>query len=170
MGGEGSSFRIQVRQAEVADAARIQAIYAPYVSDTTISFEEMPPDEAEIIRRIAAILPSYPYLVAEAQGRVVGFAYASQHRVRAAYRTSVDVAVYVASEAHRKGVGRLLYSHLLPAAARLGYHAAFAGIALPNDASVGLHEAIGFQPIGIYREVGRKFDRWLDVGWWQRLL
>ena len=103
-------------------------------------------------------------------GRVVGYAYASEHRTRAAYRTSVDVAVYVALGAQRGGVARSLYSRLLPAAASLGYHAAFAGIALPNEASVGLHEAMGFEPVGIYREVGRKFDAWHDVGWWQRLL
>ncbi|RYG55368.1 MAG: N-acetyltransferase family protein [Alphaproteobacteria bacterium] len=161
---------MDVRQIVIGDAPSVQAIYAPYVTDTTVSFEEVPPDIMEVERRIAAILPRYPYLVAEEDGRVVGYAYASEHRTRAAYRTSVDVTVYVAPGAQRSGVARRLYSHLLPAAASLGYHAAFAGIALPNQASVGLHEAMGFDPIGIYREVGRKFDAWHDVGWWQRLL
>lgn len=161
---------MDVRQIVIGDAPSVQAIYAPYVTDTTVSFEEVPPDIMEVERRIAAILPRYPYLVAEEDGRVVGYAYASEHRTRAAYRTSVDVTVYVAPGAQRSGVARRLYSHLLPAAASLGYHAAFAGIALPNLASVGLHEAMGFEPIGIYREVGRKFDAWHDVGWWQRLL
>ncbi len=161
---------MDVRQIVIGDAPSVQAIYAPYVTDTTVSFEEVPPDIMEVERRIAAILPRYPYLVAEEDGRVVGYAYASEHRTRAAYRTSVDVTVYVAPGAQRRGVARRLYSHLLPAAASLGYHAAFAGIALPNLASVGLHEAMGFEPIGIYREVGRKFDAWHDVGWWQRLL
>lgn len=161
---------MDVRQIVIGDAPSVQAIYAPYVTDTTVSFEEVPPDIMEVERRIAAILPRYPYLVAEEDGRVVGYAYASEHRTRAAYRTSVDVTVYVAPGAQRCGVARRLYSHLLPAAASLGYHAAFAGIALPNQASVGLHEAMGFEPIGIYREVGRKFDAWHDVGWWQRLL
>jgi L-amino acid N-acyltransferase YncA len=161
---------MDVRQIVIGDAPSVQAIYAPYVTDTTVSFEEVPPDIMEVERRIAAILPRYPYLVAEEDGRVVGYAYASEHRTRAAYRTSVDVTVYVAPGAQRRGVARRLYSHLLPAAASLGYHAAFAGIALPNQASVGLHEAMGFEPIGIYREVGRKFDAWHDVGWWQRLL
>ena len=161
---------MDVRQIFMGDASAVQAIYAPYVSDTTISFEDIPPDIAEVERRIAAILPRYPYLVAEMDGRVIGYAYASEHRTRAAYRTSVDVTVYVAPGAQRIGVARCLYSRLLPAAANLGYHAAFAGIALPNEASVGLHEAMGFEPVGIYREVGRKFDAWHDVGWWQRLL
>lgn len=161
---------MDVRQIDLEDAPAVQAIYAPYVTSTTISFEEVPPDIAETERRIAAILLKYPYLVAEVDGQIVGYAYASEHRTRAAYRTSVDVTVYVAPGAQRSGVARCLYSRLLPAAAGLGYHAAFAGIALPNDASVGLHEAMGFKPVGIYREVGRKFDAWHDVGWWQRLL
>lgn len=161
---------MDVRQIAMRDAPAVQAIYAPYVTDTAISFEEVPPDIFEVERRIAAILPHYPYLVAEVDGRIVGYAYASEHRTRAAYRTSVDVAVYVVPGAQRSGVARCLYSRLLPAAASLGYHAAFAGIALPNEASVGLHEAMGFEPVGIYREVGRKFDAWHDVGWWQRLL
>ena len=161
---------MHVRQIVMGDAPAIQAIYAPYVTATTISFEEVPPDIMEVERRIAAILPHYPYLVAEVDGRVVGYAYASEHRTRAAYRTSVDVTVYVAPGAQRSGVARCLYSRLLPAAAGLGFHAAFAGIALPNKASIGLHEAMGFEPVGIYREVGRKFDAWHDVGWWQRLL
>ena len=151
---------MHVRQITMGDAPAVQVIYAPYVTATTISFEEVPP----------AILPRYPYLVAEVDGRVVGYAYASEHRARAAYRTSVDVAVYVAPGAQRRGVARSLYSRLLADAASLGYHAAFAGIALPNEASVGLHETMGFEPVGIYREVGRKFDAWHDVGWWQRLL
>lgn len=161
---------MNVRPAVAADAAEIQAIYAPYVTDSTISFEEVPPDTIEVETRIAALLPQYPYLVAEIDGRVVGYAYASQHRTRSAYRNSIDVAVYVAPGAQRRGVARCLYTRLLPAAASLGFHAAFAGIALPNKASVGLHEAMGFEPLGIYREVGRKFDAWHDVGWWQRLL
>jgi L-amino acid N-acyltransferase YncA len=159
-----------IRQAGVGDAPAIQAIYAPVVADTIISFEEVPPDVAEIERRIAATLSAYPYVVAEEGGEVLGYAYASEHRTRAAYRSSVDVTVYVAAGAHHRGIGRALYAELLPAAAARGYHAAFAGIALPNAASVGLHEAMGFSPVGVYREVGRKFGRWHDVGWWQRLI
>lgn len=161
---------MKVRQICLQDAPAIQAIYAPYVTDTAISFEEVPPDLAEFEKRIVALLPRYPFLVAEVGGQIAGYAYACEHRTRPAYRTSIDVAVYVAADAHRRGVASSLYSHLLSAAAELGYHAAFAGIALPNEASVGLHEAMGFEPVGIYREVGRKFDAWHDVGWWQRQL
>ena len=161
---------MRVRDATPDDAAAIRDIYAPYVTDTIVSFEETPPDADEIARRIAAIAPDYPYLVAEAEGQVIGYAYASQHRTRSAYRSSVDVTVYVAPDRQRGGIGRALFARLLPAAAARGYHAAFAGIALPNAASVGLHEAMGFTPVGIYREVGRKFDAWHDVGWWQRRL
>ena len=112
---------------------------------------------------------SHGWLVAEAGGHVAGYAYGSTHRTRAAYASSCDVAVYVDPAHARQGFGRALYGELLRL---LGakYHAAFAGIALPNEASVGLHEAMGFTPVGIYREVGWKMGGWRDVGWWQRLL
>lgn len=161
---------MKVRDAVPADAPSIQAIYAPFVTDTIISFEETAPTVAEMRQRIEALREHYPYLVAEEGGEVIGYAYASQHRTRGAYRHSVDVTVYVAEGTQRRGVGRALYGELLQAAAARGYHAAFAGIALPNDASVGLHEAVGFTPVGVYREVGYKFGKWHDVGWWQRLL
>ncbi len=161
---------LTIRPAATTDAAAIRAIYAPVVEETAISFEEVPPSVADMASRIEVILKDYPYLVAERRGRVVGYAYASQHRSRAAYRRSVDVTVYIAHEAQRSGVGRSLYAKLIADLADRGFHAAFAGIALPNPGSVGLHEAMGFTPLGIYREVGRKFDNWHDVGWWQRLL
>lgn len=159
-----------IRPAQVEDAEAIRAIYAPFVEETTVSFEEVPPDRAEMARRIETISTDYPFLVATRDEAVIGYAYASQHRTRAAYRTSVDVAVYVDPLAKGQGVGRALYEELLPRAAARGYHAAFAGIVLPNEASVALHKAVGFEPVGVYREVGRKFGRWLDVGWWQKRL
>lgn len=159
-----------IRAATIADATAIQAIYAPLVEGTAISFEDIPPSVSEMAARIASTLEGYAYLVAERNGVVLGYAYASQHRARAAYRSSVDVTVYVSEEARRQRVGRALYGSLLPNLAERGFHAAFAGIALPNVGSVGLHEAMGFEPLGVYREVGKKFDRWHDVGWWQRLL
>lgn len=162
--------RHAIRSAAGADAAALQAIYAPIVETTAISFEEVPPTVAEMAERVEATLRSYPYLVAENGGRVVGFAYASQHRARAAYRRSVDVTVYVAEHVRGAGVGRALYGALLPMLAERGFHAAFGGIALPNPGSVALHEAMGFEPVGVYREVGFKLGRWHDVGWWQRLL
>ena len=161
---------MRIRPARVEDAEAVRAIYAPIVETTTISFEETPPDQEEMARRIETISKDYPFLVATRDGVVIGYAYASQHRTRSAYRSSVDVAVYAHEDARGQGVGRALYEELLPRAAAHGYHAAFAGIALPNEASVALHEAIGFEPVGVYREVGRKFGRWLDVGWWQKRL
>ncbi|MGH6619425.1 MAG: arsinothricin resistance N-acetyltransferase ArsN1 family B [Alphaproteobacteria bacterium] len=159
-----------IRAAAGADAAAMQAIYAPIVATTAISFEEVPPTVEEMAERVETTLRSYPYLVAENGGHVVGFAYASQHRARAAYRRSVDVTVYVAEHARGAGVGRALYGDLLPMLAERGFHAAFGGIALPNPGSVALHEAMGFEHVGVYREVGFKLGRWHDVGWWQRLL
>jgi len=161
---------MNIRSATAADAAAILAIYAPIVRDTIISFETDIPSAAEIAHRIEATSKTHPYLVAEMGGAVVGYAYANEHRVRSAYRWSADVTVYVAASTRRSGVGRALYGRLLATLAQRQFHAAFAGIALPNPASVGLHEAMGFTPVGIYREVGFKFGRWHDVGWWQRLL
>lgn len=135
-----------------------------------VSFELDPPDEAEMARRIADYGASHAWLVAELDGAVAGYAYGSSHRTRAAYASSCDVAVYVDPARSRQGIGRELYAGLLPVLAGKGCHAAFAGIALPNEASIGLHEAMGFTPVGIYREVGWKLGGWRDVGWWQRLL
>jgi phosphinothricin acetyltransferase len=139
------------------------------VADTCISFELEPPDQAEMARRIEEYGDSHGWLVAEVSGGVAGYAYGSPHRARAAYASSCDVAVYVDPVHARQGIGRALYAELLSLLARK-YHAAFAGIALPNEASIGLHEAMGFAPVGIYREVGWKLGDWRDVGWWQRLL
>lgn len=156
-----------VRLARAGDAPAVAALYAPMVTATAISFELDPPDATEMERRIAATLPSLLWLVAEADGELRGFAYAARHRERAAYRWSVDVSVYVDPRRHRRGVGRALYLPLLVGLRALGYYAAHAGITLPNDASVGLHEALGFRAIGIYRAVGHKLGAWHDVGWWQ---
>lgn len=134
-----------------------------------ISFELEAPGEAEMARRIAEYGASHAWLVAEIGGGLAGYAYGSPHRTRAAYASSCDVAVYVDTARARQGIGRTLYVALLPLLAGR-YHAAFAGIALPNAASICLHEAMGFTPVGIYREVGWKMGGWRDVGWWQRLL
>lgn len=159
-----------IRIATLEDAAAISAIYAPYVLETTISFEIDPPDAAEMARRMAKIGATHPWLVYEAEGRVVGYAYASAHRERAAYGWSADTAIYLVRDAQRRGVGRALYQRLLRILALQGFHRAYGGIALPNPGSVGLHEACGFEPIGVYREVGFKFGGWRDVGWWGRPL
>lgn len=156
-----------VRCTTTADAEAILAIYAPVVLETPISFELEPPTVQEIQGRIEKTLPHFPWLVCESDGNVEGYAYASRHRDRAAYQWSADVSVYVAADARRKGVGRRLYTPLLGMLADMGYYSALAGIVLPNAASVGLHEAMGFKPIGIYRSIGYKLGAWHDVGWWQ---
>lgn len=161
---------VSIRSATIQDAQAVQAIYAPIVALTAISFEEVPPSVEEMAARIADTLVSYPFLVTERAGQVLGYAYAGPHRARAAYRRSVDVTAYVAAEARGQGIGKQLYRDLLAALSNAGYHAAFAGIALPNPASEALHKAAGFELVGIYREVGFKFGRWHDVAWWQRLL
>jgi L-amino acid N-acyltransferase YncA len=157
-----------VRHAHAArDADAIAAIYAPAVEPGVASFEATPPDAAEMQARIAAGEQTHPWLVAERDGAVAGYAYGATHRTRAAYRWTVEVTVYVDGRRRRSGVGRELYEALLPLLARQRLHLAVAGITLPNDASVALHEAVGFQPVGVYREIGYKFGAWHDVGWWQ---
>lgn len=155
-----------IRAATLADAEAIAGIYALYVKETAISFELVPPDAAEMATRIAKILPTYPWLVCELDGRVIGYAYGSRYAERAAYAWSVTVGIYVARGTHRRGVGRALYAALLATLRLQGYHAVFGGITLPNPSSVGLHEASGFKPVGVYREAGFKFGTWHDVGWW----
>jgi L-amino acid N-acyltransferase YncA len=151
------------------DAAACAAIYAPYVRDTAISLEERPPTPADFAERIDAITETHPWLVAEggAGGEVVGYAYGARHRERACYRWSADVAVYVAPRHHRRGVGGALYRTLFELLAEQGFRVACAGVTLPNEASVALHESLGFEPVGIYRNIGWKLGAWRDVGWWQ---
>jgi len=158
---------IEIRQARPEDAPAIQLIYAPIVAGTAISFEEVPPTIEEMRQRIVTTLQTYPYLVAIRDGRVVGYAYASQHRARAAYRWAVDVTIYIAESERRTGVGRSLYAELFPILSRQGLNAAYAGIALPNAGSVGLHEQLGFKHIGTFPQVGFKLGQWHDVGYWR---
>jgi len=162
---------IHIRQATVADAAAVQAIYAYYVTDTIVSFEDIVPGVAEIGDRVQAVLDAgYPYLIADRGSEVIGYAYSSLHRTRHAYRFSVDVSVYVARGAERRGIGRHLYGTLLPELAERGFHMAYAGISLPNEGSIGLHEAMGFGHLGTFHQVGFKFGQWHDVGWWEKAL
>ena len=161
---------MHIRPATAADAPACAAIYAPFVTGSVVSFEAEAPDAAEMARRIADYGASHAWLAAEIDGAVAGYAYGSPHRARAAYASSCDVTVYVHPAHARQGIGRALYAALLPLLKDKGLHAAFAGIALPNPGSVRLHEAMGFTPVGIYREVGWKLGAWHDVGWWQRLL
>ena len=155
-----------IRTATAKDAGDIAAIYAPIVSNTDISFEDVPPTEDEMAARIARTLQTHPWLVFEKDEAVIGYAYAAAHRTRAAYKWSCETSVYVGETARRTGAARQLYTALFECLRTLGYANALAGITLPNDPSVGFHEAMGFQPIGVYKNVGFKGGEWRDVGWW----
>ncbi|ACL63929.1 GCN5-related N-acetyltransferase [Anaeromyxobacter dehalogenans 2CP-1] len=157
----------QIRMATLDDAGDVAEIYGAVVAGTPISFELEPPGPGEMARRMAAVLELAPWLVCEEDGRVDGYVYASRHHDRAAYRWSVDVTVYVRDGRRRGGLGRALYTALLELLRAQGFHAAHAGITLPNAGSVGLHEALGFRPIGVYPRVGWKMGAWHDVGYWQ---
>lgn len=157
---------MQIRIAGKADCQQIAEIYAPIVERTHISFEAVAPTADEMAKRVAAALENHAWLVAEEAGRVDGYAYAGAHRDRAAYGWSTDTTVYIRDGARGKGIGRSLYAALLRILAAQNYRRAFAGIALPNPESIGLHEAAGFRHIGTYPDVGFKFGRWHDVGWW----
>ncbi len=159
-----------VRDATVDDAAACARIYEPYVRDTVVSFELEPPTAGQVAGRIAAALARHAWLVLEDDGRVVGYAYGSTFNARAAYDWTTSVSVYIEPGRRRTGAGRALYSALLDRLAARGYRTALAGIALPNDASVGLHTAMGFELVGTYRRVGWKLGRWNDVARYQRPL
>jgi L-amino acid N-acyltransferase YncA len=156
-----------IRIAGEKDADALVAIYAPFCAESAVSFETEPPSRAEMARRIEATLEQYPWLVAEHQGQILGYAYANAHRQRAAYRWSVETSAYVDEKHRHKGLGRQLYGELFSLLKRQGFVNAFAGITLPNAASVGLHENIGFRALGAYKNVGYKAGAWHDVGWWQ---
>jgi len=158
-----------IRAATPGDADAIAAIYAPNVTGASISFELEAPDAPEMSRRIGKTLLTFPWLVWDEDG-VRGYVYASSHRERAAYQWSVDVSAYIDPGCRRRGIGKTLYERLLRILRVQGYQSAYAGITLPNAASVGLHEAVGFRPVGVYRHVGFKRGAWHDVGWWHRSL
>jgi phosphinothricin acetyltransferase len=153
-----------VRPATADDAAACAAIYAPYVTDTAVSFELDPPDAEELARRIAA---AHDWLVIEDAGGVFGYAYAATFHPRAAYRWACEVSVYLELGRRRTGAGRALYEALLPRLTVRGFRTAIAGMTLPNEASVGLHRALGFEPVGTYRRIGYKHGAWHDVAWTQ---
>ena len=161
---------MHLRLAAPADAAAIADIYAPIVESTAISFEEVVPSVDEMRARIENTLRGYPWIVAEDDGVVLGYAYGGRWRERRAYRWSVEVTAYVHSSAQRRGVGRAVYGALFRVLEAQGFRRALAGIALPNDASIALHTAMGMTPVGIYREVGFKFGAWHDVEWFERAL
>jgi phosphinothricin acetyltransferase len=165
---ETRSSALLIRPADAGDAAGIARIYNYYVPSTVVTFEEAEVSADEMARRIEEVgTASLPWLVAEREGRVVGYAYATKWRGRRAYRFSAEVTVYVDMACAGSGIGSRLYEELLPALRAGGIHAVMGGIALPNDASVALHEKFGFSKVAHFKEVGFKFERWIDVGYWQ---
>lgn len=159
---------IEIAAAGPHVAAEVAAIYAPIVTSTVISFETDPPSAEEMTRRIEMTLENYPWLIALVGGSVAGYAYAHAFAERPAYAWSAETSIYIRADFRGKGVGRDLYETLLQTLRRQGYCRVFAAIGLPNDASVGLHKAVGFEQIGVFRRVGWKRGAWHDVAWWQR--
>ncbi|MBD2701326.1 N-acetyltransferase family protein [Spirosoma sp. BT702] len=156
-----------IRFATPDDAPAILAIYGPYIQQTSITFEYDVPSADEFAGRIRTIQQQLPYLVAEADGNVVGYAYAAKHRDRTAYQWSVETSVYVHPDAHRKGIARQLYTTLFDLLRRQEYYNVYAGITLPNPKSESFHQSFGFEQIGIYKHIGYKFGAWHDVVWYQ---
>ena len=166
-----ASPELTVRSARPEDALQVSEIYNHYIQTSTITFEEEPVSAAEMAARILEIQSlSYPWLVATAANDVLGYAYAGKWKVRAAYKHASEITVYVRPGQERSGVGSALYQQLLPALKAGGVRAAIGGVALPNDARVRLHEKFGFEKCAHFKEVGFKFNRWIDVAYWQRIL
>ena len=160
-----------VRPATPADGDAVARIYNHFIAHTIVTFEEEPVAGDEMARRIADVQSaSLPWLVAERDGEVVGYAYATKWRPRRAYRFSAEVTVYLDPTQTGRGVGSLLYTALLAELRARQFHAVIGGIALPNDASVALHEKLGFRKVAHFEQTGFKFDRWIDVGYWELIL
>ena len=161
---------LEIRAATKADASALAEIYNPYVIRTTVTFEETALNPSDMAALVAdADAGGLPFLLADVRGMSVGFAYASRWKGRCAYRHTTETTVYVRHEHWRCGVGMALYTRLLGVLQRAGYHSAIGGIALPNESSIALHERMGFRQVAQFREVGFKFDKWIDVAYWQRL-
>lgn len=162
---------VNIRDATVKDAEITAAIYKHYVLNTSISFEEAEVPAIEMAGRVADVQAAgLPWLVVEVDGAVAGYAYATKWRVRHAYRFSVETSVYLAPSSAGQGLGTILYRALIERLRDGGFHLAIGGIALPNPASIALHEKLGFEKVAEFREVGFKFGRWTDVGYWQLTL
>ena len=158
---------VNIRPAKISDAKNLLEIYRPYVENSPISFEYKTPSLIDFENRITNTLKTYPWLILEKEGEIAGYAYAAPYRSRCAYNWSVEATVYISHNFARQGFGKSLYERLFEILKKQGAVNVFAGITLPNESSIGLHEALGFSPIGIYKNVGFKFDKWWDVGWWQ---
>jgi L-amino acid N-acyltransferase YncA len=158
---------VRIRKVSLEDATAIAKIYEPYVTRTAVSFESVAPDSDEMAGRISRVTEMYPWLVAEDDEGIAGYAYVSRHRDRHVYQWAIDSSVYIDPSRQRSGLGRRLYTELFGIAKRQGFTNVFAGITLPNEASVGLHRAMGFELVGIYKRIGFKFGAWHDTSWWQ---
>ena len=159
-----------IRHAELQDAAAIALIYNWYIEHTVITFEEQAVSSEEMAERIAGADEWYPWYVFEQQGSITGFAFATRFKPRSAYRHTVETTVYLDKDARGQGAGSLLYKHLIEHLRDTPIHVLVSAIALPNPQSIGLHEKLGYVNTGKLREVGRKFDQWIDVGYWQLTL
>ncbi|MFN8432505.1 MAG: arsinothricin resistance N-acetyltransferase ArsN1 family B [Anaerolineales bacterium] len=160
-----------IRVAKAEDAVKIAKIYNHYIVNTVITFEKEPVTADEISTRMADVFSSsLSWLVLENNDEVIGYAYATKWRARPAYKNSVETTIYLAKDSGGKGYGKSLYSSLISTLKSSGFHTAIGGIALPNEASVGLHESLGFKKVAHFHEVGYKFDTWIDVGFWQIML
>ena len=162
--------RISLRYAEPRDAEKLLEIYRPYIEETVVTFENDVPTEAEFARRIVEKLQQFPWIVAEVDGEIAGYCYAGRHRGRAAYRWCVESSIFVDQKFHRLGLARNLYNKLFYILAQQGIIHVYAGIALPNEASVAFHESLGFSHFATYENVGFKLDKWITVGWWEKRL
>lgn len=159
-----------IRTAKLSDAQSLVDIYNEYIKDTVITFELETITAEEMAKRMAQIIPSGMYIVYEESGEILGYAYASSWRSRIAYKNSLETTVYLCDKAKGRGIGTKLYEALLETMRNNKIHVAIGCITLPNPASVGLHEKLGFEKVGIFHEVGYKFNQWLDVGFWQKKL
>ncbi|WP_193165446.1 arsinothricin resistance N-acetyltransferase ArsN1 family B [Microbulbifer hainanensis] len=160
-----------IRSARPEDAAQVAAIYNHYILNTTVTFEAEPVSASDMEARIAGVAAAeLPWLVTEESGQILGYAYATPWRTRSAYRHSVEISVYLHRDARGAGLGTALYEALFNSLHSRSIHAVIGGIALPNDASIRLHEKLGMNKVAHFEEVGRKFGRWIDVGYWQRVL
>lgn len=166
----GEPGPISIRTATTDDAAACVEIYGPLVESTAVSFETVVPTVEEFADRIQNSLSKWTWLIAERDGQCIGYAYGHSHRERAAYQWSVEVTIYVHAHHRAQGIGRGLYGRLFADLSNLGYCNVYAGVTQPNEASMALHRGVGFDYIGTFRSVGRKFDRWHDVAWFQRKL
>jgi len=160
---------MKIRTANLEDAPAIAAIYNFYVETSHSTFETENVNESEMRRRVSEILENYPFLVGEENSEIIGYAYASRYKTRAGYRHSVEVSVYIKNGIEGKGVGTILYENLFAELKAKPIHAIVAGIALPNDASIRLHEKFGFEKVAHFREIGFKHGRWIDVGYWEKI-